>query len=96
MTKTKADKDWQNKVARLGCLACEIDGHETPEVLLHHITTATGNGKKSGHREVIPLCFIHHDHKEYPQYAIHADIVGWEKKYKTQKELLELVNERIG
>lgn len=93
--KTVEDQKWQDRVAQLGCIACEKMGEETPEVLLHHITTLTGYGSKSGHREVIPLCFIHHDHKQYPQYAIHADVEGWEKIYGKQTDLLEEVRERL-
>lgn len=84
--KTKAEKDWMNKVAQLGCLICENN-----YVVLHHVTTLKrGFGTRSSHFHVLPLCVNHHD-AGIRGVSLHASIPEWENKHGTQIELLKKV-----
>ena len=80
---TKAERLHMDKVAQLGCYVCK--GPAT----LHHIRNNgkgnVGMGRRSSHFEVIPLCYEHHQGNT----GIHLDKKNFEKKYGTEKEILE-------
>lgn len=57
---TKAEKQYMDRVARIGCILCRrLDFGETPAEL-HHPRTGTGAGRRASHFDVIPVCYEHH------------------------------------
>ena len=90
--KTKQQQIYLQKLVDLGCIACYKAGMETkPEI--HHIRDY---GYRN-HWNCIPLCPAHHR----PTAAvigvpnIHGDKLEFERKYGTEKELLELCRKLI-
>jgi len=82
----KAEQEHCNKVAALGCYIC---GAETQ---LHHIRPpGTGIGRRSSHFEVIPLCYNHH----LGSFSIHNKKLLFEKRHGTEKEILQIITERL-
>jgi hypothetical protein len=51
---TKAEKDYMDNVASLGCLICQSPA------ALHHPTSGMGRGQRASHWLVVPLCPEHH------------------------------------
>lgn len=84
MNPTKADKQYWDRLASLGCIACLLDGHINTHVSIHHIN---GRTTKGCHRLVLPLCDRHHQTggKEAP--AIHPWKARFEAKYGPQMAL---------
>lgn len=93
MTKqpTKAERERWGQVRDLGCIVRKHGGC-SGRVTLHHC--GTGMGRKKDHSKVIPLCWMHHlgaegvDGKKISKRE-------WQRKYGTEKELLEKVRSRI-
>jgi|TARA_B100000035_G_scaffold104061_1_gene88323 hypothetical protein len=83
---TKAEKKHMDKVAQLGCFVCE-----RPATLHHIRPKGTGIGRRTSHFEVIPLCPDHHQGK----FSIHMSKKAFEEKYGTEKEILEIVLQRV-
>jgi hypothetical protein len=86
---TKEEKKWMDKVAQLGCFVCQ-----RPATLHHIRNNGKGNvgmGRRSSHFEVIPLCHEHHQGNT----GIHLDKIKFEKKYGTEKEILDLVKQQV-
>lgn len=94
-SKTKAEREHLGRVAALGCIACEVIGYEGTLAECHHITSTSGLGGRATHYETIPLCPIHHRLGNTGE-AVHAGVKSWEEKFGTQKELLAIVNQRLG
>ena len=88
----KKEKEHLSKVQSLGCLICE-----NPETQIHHIRNRgkglgnVGIGNRSSHFETIPLCYNHHQ----GQFSIHNNKKAFEKKYGTEREMLEKVREKL-
>ena len=82
----KAEKIHCNKVSALGCFICGA------EPQLHHIRPpGTGIGRRSSHFEVIPLCYNHH----LGSFSIHNKKLLFEKRHGTEKEILQIITERL-
>ena len=82
----KKEREHLNKVAAMGCLICERPAN------VHHIRhKVTCIGIRSSHYETIPLCHFHHQ----GQFSIHNNKKAFEKKYGSEKELLEIVKRRL-
>ena len=77
------------RVAALGCYICGA------EPQLHHIRNdGTGNagiGRRSSHFSVIPLCYNHHQ----GSFSIHNKKILFEQKHGTEKEILQIITERL-
>jgi hypothetical protein len=58
-TPTKAQSDYHDQIAQLGCIACKKDGRFNPVVSIHHVD---GRTKPDAHWQVLPLCAGHHQH----------------------------------
>lgn len=85
---TAAEKEYWNRLAGLGCIACMIDHVHTPEVSIHHVD---GRTKPGCHMLVLPLCAGHHqagtgNNKDLT--AVHPYKARFEAKYGTQQELM--------
>ncbi|MCY1340610.1 Recombination enhancement, RecA-dependent nuclease [compost metagenome] len=92
---TAAEKAHLQRLAELGCIVClEQFGVASPAEI-HHPRHGQGLGQRAGHHEAIPLCATHHRHGGYG-VAIHAGQREWERRYGTERELLEKVCQRLG
>jgi len=92
---TKAESEFHDIVAGLGCIACMLDGIINPVVSIHHID---GRTKKGAHMKVLPLCAGHHQNgtgNDISLIAMHPYKARFESRYGTQAQLLELVNELL-
>jgi hypothetical protein len=90
-TPTKAEKQLHDKIARLGCIACLLDGRRNYHVSIHHID---GRTKPEAHLKVLGLCGPHHQHDDTDpagRIGIHPYKARFEQRYGTQERLLEIV-----
>lgn len=68
--KTKAEKDFHERVAELDCVLCGIAGHlQTSGTTVHHARAGQGMSQRAGHFIVAALC---HDCHQGP-LGIHGD-----------------------
>ena len=85
----KAEKIHCSKVAALGCYICGAESQ------LHHIRNdGTGNagiGRKNSNFSVIPLCYNHH----LGSFSIHNKKLLFEQRHGTEKEILQIITERL-
>ena len=82
----KAEQEHCKRVAALGCYICGA------EPQLHHIRPiGTGIGRRSSHFEVIPLCYNHH----LGPFSIHNKKLLFEQRHGTEKEILQIITERL-
>lgn len=86
---TKAERRHLDRVASLGCIACQADGYEDTPAEIHHLD------RNRNHMRVIPLCPYHHRDGGYG-FAVHAGRPIWTERYGTEEELLEQVNKQVG
>lgn len=85
---TAAEKEYWNRLAGLGCIACMLDHVHTPEVSIHHVD---GRTKPGCHMLVLPLCGPHHQHRDDDpagRIGVHPYKARFEAKYGTQQELM--------
>lgn len=90
MTRTKAEIQYHDRIASLGCIACRIDGVYNPHVSIHHID---GRTKAGCHRKVLPLCAGHHQDgtdNDKTKIAIHPWKRRFEARYGSQMALKAL------
>ena len=83
-TRTKAHKSYHNAMARLGCIACYMDGWYNDYVSIHHID---GRTKPHAHWLVIPLCAGHHQDgtgNDKSMVAVHPYKRQFEDRYAHQ------------
>lgn len=76
------------RLASLGCIACQKDGHYNSHVSIHHVD---GRTKPGCHLLVLPLCAGHHQAgtgEDKSLIAVHPDKARFEARYGTQRELL--------
>lgn len=86
--KTKAEKEWMDLVAQLGCLICGQPAQ------LHHATGNKSMSQKNSNYDVLPLCVLHHTSGGHG-IAIHAGVKTWEANFGSQKDLLEQVKKEV-
>ena len=91
---TKKQKHY-DRVARLGCVVCALNGNPDTPAELHHIRTGAGMGMKTTFENVIPLCPTHHRTGSYG-VAFHQGADKWQENFWTELELLVLVREQLG
>lgn len=61
MAMSKEESRHYDRVARLGCIACNVLGYGFSPAEIHHIKSGNAAmGKKSHYSLVIPLCYPHH------------------------------------
>ena len=90
----KAEIDFHNQLAQLGCIACWLDGNYNPVVSIHHMD---GRTKPGAHMKVLALCSGHHqDGTGIPGLiAVHPWKRRFEAQYGTQEELLDLTHQLL-
>lgn len=90
---TKAQKEEYDRLARFGCILCNVLGYKTQDspTELHHIRRFGG---KRSLAPIIPLCAIHH---RLGNSSVHQlGHKGFEKYWGySEEDLLEKLNERI-
>jgi hypothetical protein len=96
---TPAEKAHMDRVAKLGCWCCTIEGRPGGTDL-HHIRQDYGGSQRASHWEVLPLCEGHHQAMRHPvdksKVAIHKAAKTWRLKFGSEVEVLLLVWERLG
>jgi hypothetical protein len=90
----RSDSDYLDKVAELGCIVCRNLGYGYSAAEIHHKREGTGL-MRANHREVIPLCPMHHRIGGHGT-AIHAGRKTWVEKFGTEVELIEQVKHLLG
>ena len=94
-TPTKAEKAWMDKIVRLGCIVCLIQGRGYVPPAVHHILKGS---RRQGHMQTIPLCQPgHHMYapKESGEVSRHPDKARFEAKYGTEEYLLERTRQAV-
>ena len=94
-TPTKAEKQWMDKIVRLGCIVCRIQGRGYVPPAVHHITKGS---RRIGHMHTLPLCQPGHHMdapKESGEISRHPNKARFEAKYGTEEYLLELTQEAV-
>jgi len=89
---TKAEKQWHDKVASYGCIACRKDGIENLWVSIHH---CDGRTKPGAQMKVLALCGPHHQTGGEDAPAIHPYKAQFQAKYGTQADLLAWTREKL-
>ena len=94
-SRTREEVELHDRIAKLGCIACLLDGRFNDQVSIHHID---GRTKPDAHKEVLPLCAEHHqqdDTDPLGRIAVHPNKGRFEERYGSQYVLLGMVMERI-
>lgn len=81
---TKAEKQYLNRVAELGCIICRMPAE------IHHLRTGVGLGMRNDYKNAIPLCHTHHRTGGHG-VAYHAGRLAFEENFGSETELLEKV-----
>lgn len=95
-TPTKAERDWMNKITRLGCIVCRVQGRGYVPALPHHMLNESG--RRHGHMHTIPLCDPGHHQgapKKSGEVSRHPNKARFEAKYGTEEFLLEVTQEAV-
>ena len=84
---TKAEQDWLNSIAELGCIVCRQEGYGYVPNEIHHID---GKTKPDAHLKTIPLCYLHHRAgRDCDHYTSrHPFKARWEARYGRELDLL--------
>ncbi|CAI1770997.1 Uncharacterised protein [Serratia quinivorans] len=87
----KADREYLNKLAELGCVACFIQAGVwgTPGEI-HHTRAGQGMSQRSAHKKAICLCVGHHRGGVKGKHAIHAEPRRFTQEYGTEQDLLNV------
>ena len=86
-------KQRRDKITRLGCIVCLLNGFPGTPAAIHHVRR---NGGKREHAPEIALCGIHHQHGG-PGVAIHAGRESFERQQGVDEwRLLEMTEKLIG
>lgn len=88
---TADEKRHMSKVADLGCIVCRLFLGEQSPAAIHH---TGGKTKQGAHFKVLPLCGPHHQTGGYG-VALHAGKKEFERKYGTEQDLLQKVDELL-
>jgi hypothetical protein len=93
-SRTKAEKEYQDRIASVGCICCLQDGIYTPHVSIHHID---GRTKPGAHYKVLSLCGPHHQQDDTSGViAVHPNKARFQREYGSQYELLEQAKQIAG
>ena len=87
---TTAEKEYWDRLAGLGCIACMRMGIFEPDVSIHHVD---GRTKPGCHMQVLALCASHHQDGtgKNPHYiAVHPWKARFEARFGTQEVLMSI------
>lgn len=91
---TRAERDWMDAIADLGCIVCHLEmGFDTPAEI-HHLD---GKKKPGAHLRSIPLCPAHHrgGYSGEPCVSRHPYKAAFVERYGTEEYLLEQTRQRV-
>ena len=85
-----------NKVARIGCYCCRVDGLGEVPAMIHHIREGKGMGQRASHFETIPLCEGHHQGNwDTSKLAFHRSPRKWRERYGRESDIVKGINSVI-
>ena len=90
---TGAEKKHLSMVASFGCIACEKLGFFGTPAEIHHVRFDQGASQRASHFKILPLCSHHHRNGGYGE-AFHAGQRIWEKRFGTERELLNDISQK--
>lgn len=90
---TTEEKEHLMLVASFGCIACEKIGFYGTPAEIHHVRFKSGAAQRASHYDVLPLCAHHHRLGGYGE-AFHAGPSEWQRKFGTEKDLLDEIKNR--
>ena len=95
--KPKDKKIRFGKLVHLGCIVCKELGFGWTPPEIHHLKgyQFSSMGKRAQDEYTIPLCYYHHRTGGGSEVGYHQSPAEFERRYGTQAELLELVDELI-
>ena len=83
---TKAEREWMDWIASLGCIACRKDGIPDSPASVHHIVQWN---RRLGHMFTLPLCYQHHQGGGIGGVpSVHQAKRTFARRYGTELELL--------
>jgi len=93
----KQEKEHYARIADIGCVVCQLQGHGYSPCEIHHIRTGAGLAQKSHWSKALGLCHAHHRTGGYGT-AIHAGVKAFEamigmSEIELLEKQLELLNE---
>lgn len=88
----RVEREWMDKAARVGCLACRQEGHYS-EAAIHHITSGF---RRMGHLFTIPLCHWHHQLGDDDRPSVHGAKKRFAAKYGSELDLLRALQVELG
>lgn len=93
-TPTKREADWMDKIVRLGCVACFIDGHAPRTTAVHHMLRG---GVRMGHLFTIGLCDPGHHQggTEFGLISRHPYKARFEERYGPESQLLAITQHEV-
>jgi len=94
---TPQEQAHMNRVGKLPCIACLMDGNKT-RANLHHIRTEYGTSQRASHWETIPLCEGHHQGQidNTKPVAIHRAERTFVIRYCNEVQMLKTVWDSLG
>ncbi len=97
---TKADEDHKARLREMGCIVCRLHLHVYTPAVPHHLREQTGAALRASDLEAIPLCPPHHQFadgtaKFHGEIGYHFSPETFERRYGTQRELLNIVTELL-
>lgn len=92
---TQAEREWMDRITRIGCIACHVMGKPRTPGAVHH---PLSGGRRIGHLHSICLCDPGH-HQNAPvgsgKISRHPNKARFEAAYGTEAALLALTHELI-
>jgi hypothetical protein len=91
--KPKKDPNHLARVAELPCCICEAFGEiQEGRTYVHHTICGRFGNRKTPDREVIPLCWHHHQ----GPLGIHASRDAWVRAYGSDRDYIAATLDKLG
>lgn len=90
---TKAEKQWLDRVAGLGCYLCRHLGYGPTPAQVHHLREGQGMAQRGSNWVTIPLCDRHHANSS-PD-GIHGGRKAWRLAQVDEMDALADTLERL-
>lgn len=89
---TKAEREYMDRAASLGCYLCQVIGYGPTPAQLHHVREGQGMAQRASNFLVIPLCDAHH--ANYSPDGIHGGRRAWKLAHVDEMDGLAWTIER--
>lgn len=90
---TKAEKQYMDRVASLGCFMCHQLGHGHIDAQIHHLREGMGMAQRNSNYVTVPLCDRHHANSS-PD-GIHGQRKAWKLAHLDEIDALAWTIERL-